>query len=987
MTGAPNASPVQPIFLGWDGPALPGAAKIMAEEYAGPRELDLRDVVVVIPAARAGRRLAELLLQEAEARGVPLTPPRTVTMGRFPELLYQPTGPLADSTVSRHAFAQALKATDPGFLKEVFPEISPGLSGWMALAGIVEKLHREVGAEGLDFQDVSREFKRGLPYDDSARWDVLAEVQGSFLKLLERSGFRDRDRERRAALREGRLSCPGDVWMVGVVELPGVVRRMVAALPGPVRALVHAPADVQGRFDSMGCYIPEEWQGIHIPLRDGQVQVVQRPRDQASAVTAVLRGFGGRYGAEDIVVGVPDPELIPFVERGLSGADVPHRFAGGTPLEETGAVRLVQALAEYLDGQPFPAFAALIRHPDLHKMVEGAVTAGQVDPDPTARNEPREVTGALTVVDRYQGVHLQDSVEGPLPGEDKDARRTRALVENLHRSLGLDTLVGPRPISEWMPDILEVLVRVYGGTPLDRSKRSVRQMVDAVTHIKGAATRLATLPGSLDVPVEAPEALGILVAELTGPAMTIPPEPEEHAVELLGWLELPLDDAAAVILTGVNERILPEAVGADPFLPGTLRTRLGIPDDKARFARDAYLLSALVHSREEIHLVAGRSTIKGDPLRPSRLLFADTPEVVAERIRRYLGDQDEREAATDPDMEGPGGGEIEGPEGRDLDTPARSRFSSPPEDPLPALASLPRIRVTDFAAYLQDPYRYALTRVMNLEPLDDGAREMDGGVFGSLAHQVLERFGRSEEVISDNGEVVEKRLSQILDHAVRDKFGARPVPAVRVQVEQLRARLKRFAQWQADWVREGWRVVAVEQQPEPGVPFVVDGEAVLLRGKIDRIDHNTSTDEWAIFDYKTGDQGKMPDETHRRGRGANREWVDLQLPLYQFLLSGVTTEDGKPLVPEAAWNRVILGYLLLPRDLSQVGSALAMWTEEELAEAHETARGVVRELRSEPFHFVPGSRSFRDDPLDALLGRLELPRADDGEDGDGGGEA
>ena len=252
-----------------------------------------------------------------------------------------------------------------------------------------------------------------------------------------------------------------------------------------------------------------------------------------------------------------------------------------------------------------------------------------------------EVTGALTVVDRFQSRHLQDSVKGPLPGEDKDARRTRALIRNLDQALGLEALEGIRPISEWMPEVLEVLVRVYGRGPLDRSKTSVRQIVDALNHIKGAATRLATLPGRLDAKVDAPEALAVLLAELTGPEMTIPPDPEDHAVELLGWLEMPLDDAPAVILTGVNERILPEALGADPFLPGALRTRLKLPDDSARYARDAYLLSALLHSREEVHLVAGRATIKGDPLRPSRLLFADTPEVLARRLRRYLGDEED----------------------------------------------------------------------------------------------------------------------------------------------------------------------------------------------------------------------------------------------------------------------------------------------------------------------------------------------------------
>lgn len=967
MTGNAPASGIQTTFLGWDGPALPRAARLMAEEYGRPEGMDLRDVVVVTPAARAGRRLVELLLEEAEARSVPLTPPSTVTIGRFPELLYQATGPLADATKSRQAFLQALKKAEPGLLQGVFPELPTSLSGWMALAGIVEKLHKEVGAEGLDFHGVSQKIRARFPYDellrfdDSSRWVVLAKVQEAYLEILRGAGLRDRDRERRQALLDEGLSSPGDVWMVGVVELPSVVKQMVEALPGPVRTLVHAPEEVRDRFDSLGCILPSEWQQVSIPAREENTHVVQRPRDQAAKATEVLRGFGGRFAAEEVVVGVPDPDLVPFVERSLSGADVPHRFAGGTRLGDTGPVRLLQALTDYLDGRSFPSFATLIRHPDLHDLVERTVLEGD------------EVTGALTFVDRFQGEHLQDSVKGDLPGEDRDARRTRTLVKELDSALGSEGFGGTRSLSAWMPWILEVLVTVYGARPVNRGKASVRQMVDSVTRIKGAATRLATLPRNLDLEVEASEALAILLAELTGPEVTLPPDPEEHAVELLGWLELPLDDAPAVILTGVNERTLPEAVGADPFLPGSLRTCLEIPDDGARYARDAYLLSAVIHSRKEVHLVAGRLTTKGDPLRPSRLLFADAPEEVARRVRRYLGDEDEAAA-----------GGVAGTEGSEEERadPA-SRFRSPPQDPIPALDSLLRIRVTDFAGYLADPYRYALTRILRLEPLDDGAREMDGGVFGNLAHQVLERFGRSEEAGSSEVEIVEKKLNQLLDQSVGDKFGRRPVPAVRVQVEQLRARLRRFARWQADWIGNGWRVVSVEEQPEDGVPFVVDGKELRLRGKIDRIDHNPETGKWAIFDYKTGDGGKDPDKAHRKGSGQNKRWVDLQLPLYRFLLPGILKDDGTALVPEAAWEDVSLGYILLPRDLEQVGPAFANWTEADLTEAHETACQVVRDLRKEAFHYDPETRSFRDDPLDALLGRLELPRADEDEEGEG----
>jgi len=538
-----------------------------------------------------------------------------------------------------------------------------------------------------------------------------------------------------------------------------------------------------------------------------------------------------------------------------------------------------------------------------------------------------------------------------------------------------------------MPGILEVLVKVYGGQPLDLSNRRVRHTVEASTRIKDAAARLAVLPGGLDVEVAAGEAIGVLLADLRGE--WIPPDPEEEAVELLGWLELPLDDAPAVVLAGVNDGRIPETLGADPFLPGALRRHLGMPDDGARYARDAYLLSALVHSRDAVHLVAGRVSAGGDPLRLSRLLFAAPDQEVARRIRRFLDDEEVEEGSGRPrarEAGGPPGSPAPGAPARSTEAggprrPAVSRFRSPPQDPLRIPDPLTRIRVTDFAGLLTDPYRWVLERILNLDPLDDEAREMDGLSFGSLAHLVLERFGTSPEVASPDPEVVGRTMGRLLDRAVQERFGRHPVPAVRIQTEQLRVRLGRFARWQADRVAQGWRVMCVEQQSDPGVPFEVDGEPILLRGKIDRIDHNEETGAWAVLDYKTGDDGKTPEEVHRKGRGAGRRWVDLQLPLYRRLLSGVLKEDGTPVVPEDRQAGVGLGYILLPKTLDGVGEAMAAWTADELAEAEETARLVVRKLRRGAFPFDPDARTPWKDPFDALLGRTLLPVTPGGEDG------
>src|SRR5690606_21138049 len=169
---------------------------------------------------------------------------------------------------------------------------------------------------------------------------------------------------------------------------------------------------------------------------------------------------------------------------------------------------------------------------------------------------------------------------------------------------------------------------------------------------------------------------------------------------------------------------------------------------------------------------------------------------------------------------------------------------------------------------------------------------------------------------------IARRLDALLDEEAGRRFGRSALPAVTVQVEQLRARLHAFAQWQAEWAAAGWRIAAFEAHPpEPGVPFDVDGRPILLRGRIDRIDHNERTGEWAVFDYKTSDTGEKPEKTHRKGRGDAKRWIDLQLPLYRHLLPALRDGDGAQIVPPDAVDRVRLGYILLPRDLDGVGAA------------------------------------------------------------------
>src|SRR5690606_5849519 len=200
------------------------------------------------------------------------------------------------------------------------------------------------------------------------------------------------------------------------------------------------------------------------------------------------------------------------------------------------------------------------------------------------------------------------------------------------------------------------------------------------------------------------------------------------------------------------------------------------------------------------------------------------------------------------------------------------------------------------------------------EPCHDEAEELDAAAFGNLLHTVLDRFGSSPFVEVPDAKLLAQFLNDQLDEIVAEQFGTRRLPAVNLQIRQLRARLDAFARWQADWFAQGWRIRSCEKSCAVAPPELqVPGTTIYIKGRIDRVDFNERTGEWAVLDYKSSDSGKTPRSQHQ----ASGKWVDLQLPLYRHL----AREFGAP--PDAK-----LGYIRLPKDPSSVGESFADWTLE-----------------------------------------------------------
>lgn len=901
--------PIKRVFLGWKRPALIAAADYLVEQYRAPGALDLSGVLLAVPGGRAGRRLEERLLERAEDAGLSLNPPTMITVGQLPEKLYVAQRPFADRLTQQLAWVEALKRTEDRYLRQLVVELPAegDLAGRLALGEMLARLHRELAGDGLDFGQVAECGAKMESFPEQARWQALSVVQQNYLNILDSLELWDLQTARLFAIKYRECHTEGDVILVGTADLNRAQRQILDLVADRVTSLILAPESIADRFDSHGCLAVPAWQDATLDLRDEQIEIVDGPAEQAVAVARAMADLDGRFSADEISVGVPSEPLIPYIEQQLERCGVAARYGAGRPIGRAAPYRLLAATAGFLETASFAGLAALLRHPAIEAWLAAEGTAGDW----------------LSELDNYRSSHLPSIFSDHWQGKPEEFSLLKSackkLDDLLEETLGGSRRSGPRRrLSQWGQPILALLVKVFGRQSLCRNEEPDRthwMVCEKIFDVLAANSALQRYE-SLDPELDAPEALRLVLRQLDGETIAPPANPD--AVELLGWLELPLDDAPALIVCGMNDQTIPDSLNADLFLPDHIRRQLGIEDNDRRYARDLYALSLLAASRPNLRLIAARTSPEGNPLTPSRLFFACDDETVARRVLSYFDD-------------GRSGGPPAIVQGSLR--PGRTRTSLEPPRPEPLDEPVRVMRVTEFRDYLACPYRYYLKHRLRLAALSDWGEELDAAGFGSLAHEVLGDFGSSEVAASMHNDEIAMFLSDSLDRHSRAFYGNDPLPAVRVQIEQLRWRLMHFARWQAEWASQGWRIEAVEQDMQ-GTSLLVDGLPLDLHGRIDRIDVNEATGERVIFDNKTSDTAKKPEQTHLKAG----EWIDLQLPLYRHLAYASEGEGS-----------IRVGYIVLPKDTTKIGPLFATWTEGDFSEADRVAENVVRRIRSGEF--------------------------------------
>jgi len=217
-----------------------------------------------------------------------------LTVGQLPELLYRPQKPFADDLTQQLVWAEVLRAADPDALRRVIAELpaadgdTDGWEQWLALARLLQGLHRELASNVLDFSDVAR---RCAPWGgdrEKGRWQSLARLQKAYWDRLDQLALEDRQTARRRAIDRRECYSERSILLVGLVDMDGALRRILDAVSDRVTALIYAPEGWADRFDMHGCVKPEAWQKVQLDFPDGQLLRAEDPTGQAEAVVRQL---------------------------------------------------------------------------------------------------------------------------------------------------------------------------------------------------------------------------------------------------------------------------------------------------------------------------------------------------------------------------------------------------------------------------------------------------------------------------------------------------------------------------------------------------------------------------------------------------------------------------------------------------------------------------------------------------------------------------
>ncbi len=901
ITPAPvllDAAPLRKkTFLDWSRPLIDVAVDHFTAGWNPAEPLDLSGHLVVVPTRHSGRRFREALaIRAAEKNSMAVIPPLVVTPEFFTgaarvkgSRFDKPVAGAAETLIVWTSVLMDLRLDE---FRNVFPvdPVERNFSWAMRTATDLLRVRTLMGEVGFTFGDGARVL--GSSEMEPDRWAELSRIEREAVRTTRRMGFFDSADARRVAAAEGQL--PEGIERITLVATPDPTPIAIDAIDRlsrkvPTEVVIYAPElRFRDYFDEWGrpdVNALEDWlrQPVDIPTPEQTIFSESSPTEQAERAADLATRY--RNPGATVAIGVPDMEVVAPLEKSLAAHQIGGFDPGGKSLTTHSLYYLLGVLNRLVTTRSFDSFLDFLRCPEANSALRNQLEADDEKPG---------LTALLSGYDDLASDHLPDTLEDAI-----DSLKRRRRKHQAHLTAGLEWL------NSWLVRfdrepfgavLTEFLGEVFHGRDFkaDRADDAIFAVIaDQINEVLDAfdSPAMRIFPRELDAGAHFELLLELLKKQ------TWQPEREATDIDLQGWLELLWENAPHLIVTGMNDGKVPEAIIGHAWLPDSARRVLGLRHNDSRYARDVYMMQAFIESRRKtggrVDFIFGRLGATDDPLRPSRLLFQCPDADLPNRVHQFFEGEGEGTLESDP-------------------VPWEMSWKLVPPEPTDDLRIFRKLSVTSFRSYLACPFRFYLKHGLRMNSVEMDKTEMESWEFGTLCHEVLEAFALEPEK-SKSIDVTEIRefFHHTVDRLLTRKFGPAWTVPVLIQRRAMCQRLDWWAAIEAKQRKAGWEIVGSELEisprdddsPEP--VFTIGG--MTITGSIDRVERHPEQGirivdfkTFAPFDWHTKQiktvedchlvrikRTQSPDEfpawsVATSSAGHTSHWADLQLPLYKL---------------------------------------------------------------------------------------------------------
>lgn len=308
-----------------------------------------------------------------------------------------------------------------------------------------------------------------------------------------------------------------------------------------------------------------------------------------------------------------------------------------------------------------------------------------------------------------------------------------------------------------------------------------------------------------------------------------------QGIQVMGMLETRVLDFENLIITSVNEGILPQGKTENSYLPFDLKIAFNLPTYKDKDAVYAYHFFRLLQRAKNVHLLYNNDMTSVEKAEPSR--FIRYLEVFP--LPQHSLQQAVVSAST---------------------SATASRLETIPKTPrmmqqLEALFTY-GISPSALTSYIRNPLDFYKSYLLHLDEVEEIEEEVSYRVYGNILHDTLQELYepyqnkplQKEDIMS-----FRKQYTSTLQQQFSQHFNAKAITKGKnlIQFEIAKQQCDRFfeMEWQT-LTSHSLQLISIEKSRK--ISISIDGVAfpVYLKGKADRVDKIDDT--YRIIDYKTG---------------------------------------------------------------------------------------------------------------------------------------